>query len=624
VASGRALRLPVTLAAVAVIAAVAGCATAPSGGPPRRATGSGTQVQAYVQPLPPPPPTKTWGPTAVVRGFLHASASYAFDPVAAEQYLAPPLRKSWHPESGPVAVVGGTPLLSSEPPFYKPQLESASEPGAPREIVKLTGQRLATLSETGQYQYTPGVNVEYQFNLAKTNGVWLIDELPQGQPGLLLTQADFESVYQPRNLFFYAPAEPWQDPIGVLVPDPVYAPVVSSNSALNTNLATGLVNGLLNGQGDWLSGATSSAFPAGSHLLKQVKIIGHVAQVDLGGAAAHAQPLQIERMEAQLRATLGDRSYSAPLANQVQLYINNVPEYSWPASGNDLVTSLGTGPVLAVTGPGTVVQLPGNPRSGATSVTRVNAAQIGRTPITAIAAEPGGGRTPPVAVAVPYGSGCAVLVTAGGQTPYRPYVLSTSGGTCTSLSWDNGGNLWAAAGQDVWLLPAQNRRPVAVDLTALTALSQSGSQILALRMAPDSVRAALLVRTRSGNSKLLLAAARFEHGGAVAFGQPVSIGAGVADPIAISWQDAYHLAVLADNGAIWAIPLTGGAGLQPGGSPPPQSLGAAPDGAQTLTTDGPELIVGATDGGVSHIWASSLSTGGWAQVTSGSDPVYPG
>src|SRR5215469_13469416 len=135
--SARAFRLPASLAAIAVVAAIAGCASAPSGGVPRRATGTGSQVQSYVQPLPPPPPTKSWTAAAVVLGFLHASASYAFDPAAAEQYLAPQLRKTWQRRTrGPVAVVG-TPTSAREP-YNKPQ----GPAGAPVEIVKLSGQLL--------------------------------------------------------------------------------------------------------------------------------------------------------------------------------------------------------------------------------------------------------------------------------------------------------------------------------------------------------------------------------------------------------------------------------------------------------------------------------------------------
>ena len=428
--------------------------------------------------------------------------------------------------------------------------------------------------------------------------------------------------FAPAVLFAPHEASP---PIDVLVPDPVYAPLQSSNSALNTNLATGLVKGLLKGPGDWLSGATSSAFPAGSKLIKQVTITGRVAQVDLGGAAAHASGQQIQLMEAQLKATLSDRSYAAPLATAVQLYINNTLQYPWPSSIASMVPPPSTGPVLAIIGPSTVGQLADHPRAGAKPSVRVSPQQIGGAAITAIAAEPTNSRVPQIAVAVADQTGCAVFLPPDSGTPYHSYVLSTSGGPCTSLSWDSNGNLWAAAGQAVWVLQARNRHPLLVDVADLKEIGPPGSSVLSLQMAPDNVRAALLVHTRSGN-KLLLAAVRFDHGN-VAFGQPVSFGAGGAEPLSISWSDPYHLAVLAAQSGqagsvIFAIPLTGGAGLQPGGAPQP--LGIAPAGAQTLTTDGSELVVGTSDGHVDHIFASSPTLPGWSLVTTGADPIYPG
>jgi hypothetical protein len=610
VGSARRRRLPVELAAIAIAVALAGCATAPSGGPPRRATGEGTQVQAYVQPLPPPAPAPSWTSSEVVLGFLHASASYAFDPGAAEQYLAPKLRKAWHPDSGPVAVVGNPTSIISVP--YRSQIPGPAPHGQQLEVVKFTGQQLATLSQTGRYQYAPGQNVEYEFIVARTDGVWRIQELPQGQAGLLLTQSDFQAVYQARNLFFYA------QPAGVLVPDPVYAPLQSSNSALNTDLATGLVSGLLKGQGDWLSGATVSAFPPGSRLIKQVTIRGRIAQVDLGGAAAHATRLQVQLMEAQLRATLGDGSYSAPLANEVQLYINNKLQYSdAETAGADLVPPVATGPVSILTGAGTVGQLPANPLPDSVPTVKVGPVQVGQVQITAIADTPPHGRAPQqLAVATQDGKGCAVQLKVAGQPQYRSYALTTSGGECTSLSWDNNGDLWAAAGDTVWLLRSQDPQPTEVGVAALAAIGQSGSRILSLQMAPDGVRAALLVHTKDGN-RLLLAAVRFDRN-AVALGTPITIGAGGADPVAISWFDPYHLAVLA-GGTIFEVPLTGGASVQSPGSS--QSLATAPSGAETLTTDGSELVAGTADG---HIFASSPASPLWSLVTTGWDPVYPG
>ncbi|MGH3302851.1 MAG: LpqB family beta-propeller domain-containing protein [Streptosporangiaceae bacterium] len=603
----RLIRLPVPLALLGAAVAVAGCATAPSGGPPRQAPGGSSQAQSYVQLLPAPGPTSSWNATQVVLGFLHASASYAFDPAAAKQYLVPPLRKQWHPGREPVAVVGAP--TSSQ--FEIIHLGPSESPVL--QTVRFTGQHLATLSQTGQYQYAPGQNA-YKFVLAKTNGVWLIEQLPQQQT-LLLTESDFEDVYQPRNLFFFAPPAGGQTP-SVLVPDPVYAPLVSSNSALNTDLATGLVNGLLKGQGGWLSGATVSAFPRGTTLLRKVTITGKTAQVDLGGAAAHAQPITVLSMAAQLLATLRDGEYSLPLASQLDLYIDNSPRPVIPPVG--LVPTVASGPVwpvLLVTGPGSVGELPAVPKPPIKPQPRLGPAQLGQADVTAVAASPDQDR-PEFAVAVPDGAGCTVEVRSGSQGAYQSYPLSGSVGPCASLSYDANGNLWAVAGKGVWVMQPSGA-PVAVNLSALAAALQPGGQILTLRMAPDAVRAALLVQTSAGN-RLLLAAVRLRSGTA-SFGQPVSVGVGLnAAPQAISWYDAYHLAVL-DAGGIYELPLTGGAGQEPGAAP--FLFSTAPQGADSLTTDGSEFVVG-TSGG--QVWAGSVSAPSWSLVGPGADPTYPG
>lgn len=613
----KSVRLPVTLALAAVAASVAGCATAPSGGPPRSAPGGNSQVQAYVQPLPPPGPTSLWTPEEVVRGFLHASASYAFDPAAARQYLVPEQRQKWHPGRGPVAVVG-SPTVTQLRYFPKPSLGTdQSAAAAPEWLVKVTGPQVATLSQSGQYQYGQGPAGPYQFVLAKTNGVWLIDQLPPQQT-LLLTESDFEEVYQPRNLFFFAPA-PGSETPSVLVPDPVYAPLQSANSALNTDLATGLVNGLLRGQGGWLSGATISAFPVGTRLLKKVTITGKTAHVDLGGAVAHAQPQQVMLMADQLAETLGDGSYALPLAREVQLSINNVVKDTIAAP--DLVPSVPSGLVELISN-NSVAELPAQPARGDKLQPRLSQDQIGPGTVTALAASADPGHPQQLAVAIqPNAGGCAVEEQPGGQGPYKTYPLTSSGGRCNSLSYDANGNLWAATGSGVWVL-SPGHSPVAVDLSAMSAAIQPGDQILALQMAPDAVRAALLIKTPAAGNRLLLAAANLRSGSA-AFGQPVTVGAtGLTDLLAISWYDGYHLAVLATAGiteGIYEVQLTTSAGQQPA----PQLISPVPATAQTLTmtTDGTELVVGTTQG----VYAEPASSpGSWSPVANGTNPVYPG
>jgi Lipoprotein LpqB beta-propeller domain/Sporulation and spore germination len=616
--------LSVSLVLLVAAVAVAGCATAPSSGPPRQAPGGSSEVQAYVQELPAPGPTSKWSATDVVLGFLHASASYAFDLAAAKQFLAPQLRAQWHPGQEPVAVISGPSSLTQV--SYRQGPITGQAPVVDK--VQFTGQYLATLSQTGQYQYASGVNSLYVFDLEQTKSGWLIDKLPSpgGVDTLLLTESDFEDVYAPRNLFFFA-RPPASQPPNVLVPDPVYAPLLSSNSALNTDLATGLVNGLLKGQGaSWLSGATVSAFPRGTRLLKKVTITGKTARVDLGGAAAHAQPITVGEMAGQLLATLSDGEYSPPLASEVELYIDNRPESIIPPIGNPPPAPSGL-PVLFVSDTGnsdSVSQLPAIFKPGVKPQSKLSSTQIQDATVTAVAESPDVDR-PGVAVAVSTGTGCAVQMYPEGPGGAKPSTNALPGSTtqCTSLSYDANGNLWAVAGSGLWFMQV-NKAPVPVTMPALAATLHNGGQIMALRMAPDAVRAALLVKTSNGSkteTELLLAAVRL-HSGRAALGQPVTVSTGgLTNLQAISWYDEFHLAVLAANGQIYDVPLlTGGAGQQPGAGPPVFFAGP-PGTALTLTTEGTELVVGTAQG---LVWARSASALAWTQVTNGADPISPG
>ncbi len=244
-------------------------------------------------------------------------------------------------------------------------------------------------------------------------------------------------------------------------------------------------------------------------------------------------------------------------------------------------------------------------------------AQIGPSPVTAIAAAratagPNSPRT--LAIATKAGRGCAVYVgTSRGSGHYHRYALASSGGACSSLSWDFNENLWATQGQRVWLI-RPDQAPVQVGLPAnLTAPAgrQHGMQVLALRMAPDGIRAAFLVRD-AGVNRLLLAAVQ-NPGGIASFGPAVSVGTGLANVKSISWYDPYNLVVLAGS-ALYEIPLTAGAGQQ-------RALGAAPAKAQSITTNGAELAFG-TSG--NQVEGAANSYTGWATLGTGRSPAYPG
>ena len=609
------MRLGVVLAAMTAAAAAAGCATVPSGGAPQKVKGEGSQVQAYVRPLPPPPPGSNWTAQEVVLGFLHASASYSVDPAAARAYLVRSLRKTWRP--GSVTVVA--PPTGSD--FTKPIPAQASTGHGAAQLIQVTlsGQRIATLSDSGQYLYQPGSS-PYTFTLAKVGGIWLINNLPPGV--LLLTQADFQDVYQPRNLYFFTTSTS-----GALIPDPVYVPLQVRNTPPNSSMATGLVNGLLSDHGSWLSGATKTAFPPGTKLLGPVTFHNQTAQVNVGGAAvsrALGQPQVIQNMNAQLRATLTLAGYSPPIARSVNLSING-------HSANPVI-SLDLGVLIRSVIPASAEPLIFRTSANVMSELRLEqgspvpatvAGQIAPGKISAFAASPEGGQQLAVASQSTSGHGCTLSVgRAGSTTPFLTYQLSQSGGSCTSVSWDNKGSIWAVAGTRIWVLRRQSKQPVAVSPPVVPGISQTGSRILALRMAPDGVRAALLVQTSTGN-RIVLAAVSY-HGSSVssskpaandnsvAFGPSIAVGSGLRKPVALSWFDPYNLVVLA-NSAIYEVPLTGAAG---------QQLGPAPTGADTLTTDGTDLVVGTSQ---NQIWKSSAKVINWTPPSiPGSGPAFPG
>jgi Lipoprotein LpqB beta-propeller domain/Sporulation and spore germination len=540
--------LPLAPLAAVVVALGTGCATAPVGGFAHTLTGSSGQAQvAVVQPVPGPGPLPHWSAKEVVLGFLHASASFATDPSAARAYLAPGV--AWNPP-GTVTVVNSDPSVGN--PTY---LHVA---GQTMQRVTVTGQAIATLSSSGQYSYnTSGPATKFVFTLTSSDGQLRIEQLPQGTQ-LLLTQSDFDEVFQPQDLYFFSKELP-----GALVPDPVVAPTVDA--------ATGLVNGLIHDSPSWLSGATTNAFPRRTRLIGPVIVSNQVAVVNLGGTAASANAGKLTQMYEQLAQTLTTPEYgSSPVANSVTLEIDgkprsvSAPANSVPPVGNGSATS----EPLYSASDGAVRRWAG----GKTSAT-VPGIFGGPGGITAVAVTTTGSEQ--VAAAIALRRGCEVQVSASSQVGGdRDYPLSPAGGPCTSLSWDGSPSLWAVSGGSVWVIQPGNQ-PTQVS-TAAAGLS-GGSRIISVQMAPDSVRAALLVQT-GHIRQVFLAAVQYTPTG-VTLGNAVPVGTDLAapGPVAISWYSPDYL-LAAEGTSLFEVPLSGGASKQ--------LLGTVPGGTVALSSAG--------------------------------------
>jgi hypothetical protein len=600
-ASGRA-----AAAALAAGVVAAGCATVPTNGPVQQvgaAQNGLSQEQEYSQPIP-VGPGAGWTPREIVDGFLAASASFAGDHQVAKKYLDPAALHSWQP-GWAVTVVSGPPTTT----YLRPLPKSVSNEPDLRAQVKVTGLPVATITGSGQYQVYSGSSTKsYYFSLISINGQWRIDSLPTSQ-GLLLTEADFQHVYQPRDLYFLSQSG------NTLVPDPVFVP----QQATNTELATGLVNALLQDPVGWLAGAAVTGFPAHAQPIGQVRLDGQNATVDLGGQ--HGKPLtadrqQLEQMAAQLAWTL---TTGPTPVQSVELELNNRPMrimgylYQVPQIYQDSVPAQVAGSSLDFVGSNGTVQglsgvgQPGAGQPGRASAVPGAAGSADAPPLTSIAVSPDGRSLAGIAAggaAVYYGK----LAQGGTLKEWRP-----TSGSCTSVSWDARGDLWITAGGMVWMLPPGGGSAALVSMDVLP-----GADVTDFLVAPDGVRVVMIVHQASATQVQVGAITRSGSTAEVAQ-SPVTIGAGIPQPDAVSWYGTDDVIVLAGSSSsaqLYEVPLNGG---QP-------TVVATPGAPVSVTATSPEgsaaeIAVGLPGG---KIMISTNLGAFQPTAAAGQAPAYPG
>ena len=602
-----------TVAALAAAVAAGGCSTVPTSGPVQQ-VGAGQVGISQENPQPiPVPPGSGWTAKQIVSGFLAASASFAGDHAVAREYLDSIAQRNWKP-GWAVTVVSTAPTTSNAPPIRK------QVSGEPQSLarVKVTGLPVATLTGTGQYLASSGSSSQsYDFSLIKINGRWRIDTLPTSQ--LLLTETDFQQVYQPRDVYFLTQSG------RTLVPDPVFVP----QQATNTELATGLVNSLLaDPQKGWLSGAAVTAFPAHAWLIGgQVTINGSNAIVDLGEKHATTNHRQLEQMAAQLAWTLASGKTTI---NSVMLQINGHPvqimggQYQLRQDFSGWVPAQPAGSSLYFVGSHRVVQELtgiGQPGSGRIGSVPGAAGAVGKGGISALGS-----------LAVSPDRRWVAGITAGGGAVYVGGLTPgaklrrwtpTSGNctSCTSVSWDEPGNLWIAAGGQVWMLP-----PGANSASVVTMNGGAPGDVIQFRVAPDGVRAAMIVHGMvDGKLVSQVQVAAITHSGpSASVGQPEIIGSAIPDPESLSWYGADDVIVLNGSSSgpqLYEVPLNGG---QPS---PIQSAGGDPVSV-TATSPGSsgapagEIILGLSNG---KIMVSANLGNSWEPARAvGQAPAYPG
>jgi hypothetical protein len=595
-ATVRTAGLRAVVAAAVATLLLSACATVPDTGPVTsgQVSAVGGQGQAYLQ-LIALPPQPDWSPDEIVNGFLAASASFANNHEVAREYLTPEARKTWNP-GWQVHVVTALQVGRQESfPQAGPYDQTV--------IVQVmaTGEELASLTQTGQYVGTQGkVSLPpVKFLLSKVDGQWRITNPP---PDLVLSQSDFQRVYTPQNLYFLAGAGQ------ALVPDPVFVP----RDATSGSLVTQLVQALLSNPQGWLAGAAHTALP-GARLLRPITIDGGTATVDLGGrGVATASSAQLSEMAAQLNWTVANPADVQTPVQSIQLEVNGRLRQTAGWSGDQPSQRGQPRPVVPVARAGAVLYSAG--LSGAVQ-------ELAGSSWRDVPGEAGQGHVPLRTIAVsPDGRFVAGLPKSGDEVYYaalrrdaRLAQWSHASGF-SSVSWDVHDNLWVAGPEGVWMVaPGGQPALVTVGLPA-------GYQVSQLRVALDGVRVAMIIQKPDGGSAELRVGAIVKSSNGVSIGptgQLESIGAGVSNPLRLTWYDADNLIVLSRlSGApeLQEVPVNGGS---------PQQLTVDP-GTVSISAAGPanRLAAGLANGQVAL--TPSLN-GSWMPGNgTGFSPTYPG
>jgi len=603
-------RTRATLLIGAVLAALlaAGCATIPSSGPvasapPPVPAGAGACCGLIVE-----GPQAGWNPQQVVSGFLLASASFAHDHGIARQYLTSSASKSWRPGSE-VTILAQTPTVY-QPPDRMPGQDN-------RASVVVSWQALATLNGNGQYLAGArgGGQRQQIFTLVSVKGQWLIDGMPGTGSGkvsreLLLPSVLFRLDYAPRNLYFYA------QPDQLLVPDPVFVPVESSDPV------TTLVTGLLTSPNGWLENAAVTAFPPGARLRKVQVLPGppgeKTAIVDIGLPRGTPRST-IQAMAAQLVWTLTSPAYSPALIQAVKLKINGRTWGQGPGGAvqdlTDYSRYIPRGPsdenlyYVATNG---AVRMFGQQ---AHSVAVPGQAGTGQVPLSKIAISMDGHYLAGIAgpATTVYTENLAAAAKPHASAAASSLHSRLTGAGFSAPSWDSAGNLWVAGrvhgSQGVWVIPG-----TAKSAAVRVSLPPGLGPVTGLRVAPDGVRIALIVGTGAGTHMLLGAIARSGAGIAIIHTAPLA--PGLVGVSALTWYDDDHVLAITQPAAgtrLWEVPVNGAGPL----------LKSAQPGMASIAADGPRnaLYVGMAAGRLEN---ENALGGLWRDVTAGSYATYPG
>lgn len=484
---------------VGMLLVLTACTGLPTAGPvqPGNQPGSGTDVRPYA--LVPDPPLDGASPQQIVESFLRAGSGPQGEWATARLYLTTDFAKEWRPQEG----VTIDRLADRTPPALA--LPSSAGDEAATGVV-LT-QRIipeATVAPNGEYSPSDGSPVPLEFHLVQEDGQWRIAEAPDG---VVLYEEDFELAYQAANLMFFDPT--WT----YLVPDVRWFP--------RPLIATRVAQALIDGEpSSWLADAVVTAFRDDITLVgNAVPVPAGEALVELNSAAFGLEPLTLDRMQTQLRASLGSIDVSA-----VQMSVGTTPLDAEEVPVR--ATRVDTSPLVELVdgdfgflGADSFTLIPG--LSNAVEATDAQSVAVD-----------------------PERRNAAVLTTTGAV------VRANDDGTVDALdvtsqglaapSIDSYGTIWSVPREDPDAFTAY---PATGETLAVAVPWSNAARLAAFQVSRDGSRLAAAV-TAGGRTEVWIAGISRTNGTPTALSEPQVLASSSASALDLSWLDDTSLGVL--------------------------------------------------------------------------------
>jgi Lipoprotein LpqB beta-propeller domain/Sporulation and spore germination len=598
----RCARPLVTCAATVVVGLAAVVGLSGCGGlPGTSAVQQGSLVgQAALQPVRVQPDGPAPGATAeqIVRGFLRAGAGAGFDDdhAVARSFMARSVKDSWMPDSG-VKVYGDESAL-------KVKLLS---PG----VVRVSAAIVAEVDPAGRYRERPaGTVAQAVFGMQKLRGGWRISQPPKGF-GLWLSADDLDRTYRSFTVAYVS------NVAQTMVVDRRWFPDTPG-------LATTLARAQLAPVPAYLSGAARTGIPAGTTLaVDSVPIQAGRAVVDLSSEALTASPDLRRAMWAQFVTTL----MQVTPVSEVSLEVKG--------AGLDLKDTPGRVSALAALGyqshDSTAVDT-AILRTGS-QLSRVSS---DRPPDQDQPVKPPKLSASPILPTIPAGwislalsgNGQEIAGIGGDHADLarwqwnRHFQLAKFGEDLTRPSYDALNSLWVAGqaggAAKVWVIdtslnPMEKAKPRAITVPWL-----AHRRVLALKVATDNQRVALITCDRDGGDTQVLVAGivrSANHDPVSLAAEPLRVGWTLTSATDLAWVDDSTLAVV---GRVSPRDVIGPQLVEIGGKITPMPPVA---GTRLVTnTGGLRGVVVLTDGGQIKARAGKS----WQVLQTGTDFLIPG